>query len=165
MILQTPLFADNPVNEIEEPSFKINTGTVTISTIDFSPNSKLVACGHTNGEITIYDVNKRQLIKTLKGHWGAVNSIDFSPDQAKLVSGGWDETIRIWDLKTSKQEKAIEGHLTDVISVAFNSDGNYIGSASVDEILLWSVQISICFSCTTFTCSKRPYSTSSPLVS
>ncbi|ODV66398.1 hypothetical protein HYPBUDRAFT_125806 [Hyphopichia burtonii NRRL Y-1933] len=70
----------------------------------------LVACGLSNGTISIYKVNnngKSRLIHKFSDHKRCINSLDFidstsnfdGPNQ--LLSGSQDGTIKLWDLRSS----------------------------------------------------------------
>jgi WD40 repeat protein len=48
------------------------------------------------GEIDLWDLKKRQKIRTLRGHLDTVNSLVFS-SKGPLISSSSDNTIRIWD--------------------------------------------------------------------
>ncbi|RKU20477.1 hypothetical protein C6501_00135 [Candidatus Poribacteria bacterium] len=48
--------------------------------------------------ISLWDVATGKLLKTLKGHIGAINSVVFSSDGKTLVSGCRDSTVILWDL-------------------------------------------------------------------
>ena len=69
--------------------------------VTFSPDGKILAAGHWNGSIRLWDV---QRLKRLKA-FGASNSpirrdsLDFSPSGKHLASGSSDAGIRIWDIE------------------------------------------------------------------
>jgi serine/threonine protein kinase/WD40 repeat protein len=48
------------------------------------------------GEIDVWDLAKRQRVRTLRGHLDTVNSLAFSP-KGTLISSSSDNTIKIWD--------------------------------------------------------------------
>ena len=69
--------------------------------VTFSPDGKILAAGHWNGSIRLWDVER---LKRLKA-FGASNSpirrdsLDFSPCGKHLASGSSDAGIRIWDIE------------------------------------------------------------------
>lgn len=56
-----------------------------------------------SAEYREWNLDTRELIKTLIGHAGQVLSVDISPDGKILVSGSIDGTIKTWKLDTFKQ--------------------------------------------------------------
>src|SRR6476469_7602520 len=53
-----------------------------------------------------------ELVRTLKGHNGAVDSLVFSPDGKILISGGSynDGKIKLWWLKTGREIDSLRAH-------------------------------------------------------
>jgi WD40 repeat protein len=56
--------------------------------------------GSDDKTIKLWNVEKRQEIRTLHGHDSRVRSVNFSPDGNTLVSGSWDNTIKLWKVET-----------------------------------------------------------------
>lgn len=64
--------------------------------VAFSPDSRELASGHTNGSIHIWDPESGERVQTLTGHTAAVGALAYAPTGGALVSGSSDHTIRIW---------------------------------------------------------------------
>ena len=69
-----------------------------LNKIAVSPNNRLVATANREGTIMLIDLNKRQVVTTLKGHQGWVQSVTFSPDGQTLYSGAEDKIVKVWDV-------------------------------------------------------------------
>ena len=82
-------------------SLSIREYTPVCGAVTFSPDGKILAAGHWNGSIHLWDVER---LKRLKA-FGASNSpirrdsLDFSPCGKHLASGSNDAAIRIWDIE------------------------------------------------------------------
>lgn len=70
-------------------------GRSKITSVAFSPNSKLVASASCKRTVCLWDVATCRLIKTLEGYEDAVNSVAFSVDGAYVFSGSLDHTVRM----------------------------------------------------------------------
>ncbi len=67
--------------------------------IAFSPDGNLLATGHRDGLVLLWDVENEQVGQTLKGHTDPIWSLDFSLDNAYLASAGTaDGTAKVWEV-------------------------------------------------------------------
>lgn len=94
----------------------------TMSAPAISPNVKLVAAGHSDKRVYIWDLHTGETRFILEGHGAEVNSVDFSPNGRWLASGSDDGTIRIWDPSNGKLVRVITGFTDDIWRVRFTSD-------------------------------------------
>jgi WD40 repeat protein/nucleoside phosphorylase len=100
----------------------------------------LLASGHDDGSVRLWDVVTGEAIRGLGGHTSAIQSVAFSPDGQTLASGSDDNTVRLWDVATGRALRAYEGHTQGVWSVAFSPDGQTLASGSSDQtVRLWDV--------------------------
>lgn len=60
-------------------------------------------------EFRVWDVPKRELLKTLKGRDGLVRSLALSPDDKWLVTAGRDGNRFVWDFAAEKVVAAMDG--------------------------------------------------------
>lgn len=108
------------------------------SSVSFSPNSKYLIAGMTNGSIYVWDVaTRKNLFKLVTYAWD-VQSVNWSPDSRYIVSGGRKGSIKIWDVSTAKLVETLNGHSDYIRSVAWSPDGKFIVSSSADHtIKIW----------------------------
>ena len=103
------------------------------------PRGDLLASGHADGSVRIWDPLTGRELRALCGHGGQVETVAFSPDGAMLASGGADNIIRLWDISGSRESVAISGHAGAVRALAFAPDGTFLASSSEDAtVRLWS---------------------------
>ncbi|WP_049949671.1 pentapeptide repeat-containing protein [Sorangium cellulosum] len=98
----------------------------------------LLAAGHEDGSVRLWDAVTGQAIRAMHGHLGAAMSVAFSPDGLLLASGSSDNTVRLWEVRTGRAVRAFEGHTLGVRSVAWSPDGQTLASGSSDKtVRLW----------------------------
>lgn len=61
--------------------------------------------------------------------------MDWHPCNSLIVSGSKDNDIKIWDSKTSQVIATLHGHKNTVVDIGWNKNGNWILSASRDQLL------------------------------
>ena len=108
-----------------------------VDALAFSPDGRTLASGTWN-DISLWDVEKQQHLKTLEGHEGRIFSLAFSPDGATLASAAEDDTVKLWEVTTRKLLTTLI-HTGRVFSVAFSPDGATLASAADKTVTLWNV--------------------------
>jgi WD40 repeat protein len=122
-----------------------NTGL--ICSFAFSPDGLTLASGTSDAGITLWDMPKRKVVRTLKGHRQPVNGLAFSPDGKGLASGGSDGTVKLWrvapDRQIDRELASINFAGNDPTTsrvnvgwVAFSPDGNTLAALSRDGNIL-----------------------------
>ncbi|PAV21526.1 nucleotide-binding-oligomerization-domain like receptor [Pyrrhoderma noxium] len=119
---------------------QINSGWMASAV--FSPDTKSVVFGDTQGSIGVWDVDTGERDdQLLGGHSSSIRCLSFSSDGKYLASGSKDTTIIIWD--TDKREARtgpLRGHTERVTAVDFSKDGSTVISGSEDKsIYIWDV--------------------------
>ncbi|MEH2066129.1 MAG: NB-ARC domain-containing protein [Nostoc sp.] len=118
---------------------------VSISSVAFSPNGKLLATGDADGKTYLWQVDDGKLLFTCTGHSSWVKSVAFSPDGQTLASGSDDQTVKLWDIRNGNCLTTLHGHSNWVRSVAFSPDGQTLASGSEDQtVKLWDVHTGKC---------------------
>ena len=118
------------------------SGHGSLSSMALSPDGVLLASGHQDGPVRLWDAATRTPIATLGGHTSAIGSVSFSPDGALLASGSWDRTVKLWEVRTREPVGTLEGHIGGVTSVSFSPDGATLASAggwNDATVRLWDV--------------------------
>ncbi len=114
------------------------------ASIAFSPDGKTLASGEYNREdgasvVKLWDVNKRKVIASLRGHTNAVTSVAFSRDGKTLVSSGDGKEVKLWDVVTGKEKATLKG-APKWMFLALSSDGKTIAFAKDNHaVVLWDV--------------------------
>ena len=96
-----------------------------------------LASGSQDGNVRIWDLNKRSISTVLDSHVSDVTSLDYAPDENALLTASRDKTLMWWDAKTWKVRKVVPV-LEEVEAAGFLQDGKcaYTGGAN-GNIRIW----------------------------
>jgi WD40 repeat protein len=113
--------------------------------VAFSPGGHLLATGHDDGLVRLWDAERAVLLRVLEGHFGRVRSVAWSPDGTRLASGSSDNTVRLWSVATGNSLAVLRGHLGPVTSVSWSRDGRFLASSGYDGTLrVWEPSTGHC---------------------
>ena len=117
-----------------------------VLSLAFSPDGSRLATGggepSRSGELMIWDVAKRELIREIEdAHSDTVFGIEFSRDGKQIVSGSADKFVKIHDVEHGHHVRSFEGHTHHVMDVSWQADGSTLVSAGADNaIKVWNVE-------------------------
>lgn len=112
-----------------------------VTAIAFPPAKGLLATGHDDATVRVWDVDRGEVVQLLQGHEGAVSALAFSPDGKQLASAGEDREIRIWEVATGEFLGMLKGHTDRVPALAWHPDGVRLVSAGWDTTArVWDLQ-------------------------
>lgn len=111
----------------------------SVNSVAIRSDGQILASGHDDKTIKLWNLNTHKLISTLMGHSQAVKSIAFSPKENILATASDDKTIKLWNLTTFEEICTLLGHSSAVKSLAFSLEG-ILASGSWDKtVKLWNV--------------------------
>ncbi|PAX51638.1 serine/threonine protein kinase [Brunnivagina elsteri CCALA 953] len=112
-----------------------------VNTVAIHPHNHILASGHNNKNIYLWDLQTKQFLQSISGHSQAVESVCFSPDVKILASASNDKTIKLWDTNNYQEIITLIGHTKAVKSVVFSPDSKYLVSGSWDKtVKIWDVE-------------------------
>jgi RNA polymerase sigma factor (sigma-70 family) len=111
-----------------------------VNTVAVSPDGKLIAVA-SGGEMNqIWNIEKGDLVASLKGNRHGQRTVAFSADSKTVAAGGPDDKIRLWNVQTGELNEILSGHSAEVYSIAFSPDGKTLASTGQDQtVRLWNM--------------------------
>jgi WD40 repeat protein/tRNA A-37 threonylcarbamoyl transferase component Bud32 len=113
------------------PVASLSHGSPVFS-LALSRDGTLLASGGKDARIQLWNLARRELVRTFEGHENTVSSLAFHPDGTHLASASWDGTVRIWNVAGGLAFPPLP-HADAVMSVAFSPDGKLLASAGRDD--------------------------------
>ncbi len=82
-----------------EKLYTLTGHTGSITSVDFSPDSRLLATGSLDSSLRLWDLPTRSLIRKLRGHLEQVNALRLSADGTFLLSSSLDGSVLRWPVE------------------------------------------------------------------
>lgn len=111
-----------------------------VTALAFQPFVPVLATGHDDGVVRVWDWADRKLLHQFPGHANAVSAVAFSWDRTRLATAGEDRAIHLWDLNTGKKAGTLEGHTDRIPALVWHPDNRRLFSAGWDTtVRVWDV--------------------------
>jgi hypothetical protein len=104
----------------------------------FSPDGGLLASGHVDGLVRLWDVSRAEEIPARLRHEALVGALTFSPDGATLASGSLDANVRLWDVGAALSGEArreLHRQPAGVTAIAYGAGGDTLLTGHANRIL------------------------------
>lgn len=132
---------ESPIEDIiskwkDQSYFGYKLGSFSIHSLDVSPNGQILAVGRDRGDVILWNIPAKKLIRIISGHQSTVTDVQFSPDGNKLLTTSRDRTARIWFLGESRKLPIIlDDHQDWVLSGSFDPTGQQIITGCGDDFI------------------------------
>ena len=118
---------------------------LTVYSVSFSPDGKLIATGSSDGSVNVFDPKTGEIVKQLAGHTLPVIVTAWSPNGKYLASGSIDRTTIIWDVQTWSEKCVLRNYMpssrNDINGLAWSPDGTMLATAGQEgNIHVWDVE-------------------------
>ena len=89
-----------------------------------------------NGDIQIYDIEKKKIVNTLKGHKKTINCmVEIEP--GRIVSGSDEEDMILWNLNDISAKYILKGHKGPITAIVRLDEGRFLSASKDKTIKLW----------------------------
>jgi len=93
-----------------------------------SPVGSILATGHEDSVIRIWDLSTGRLQLALSGHERPINDLVYSPDGGTLISSSIDQSVRVWSLKHGQCFGIIQQGKLGESRVSLSADGRKLAT-------------------------------------
>ncbi|MFO0875998.1 MAG: WD40 repeat domain-containing protein [Gemmataceae bacterium] len=109
-----------------------------ITALAFQPGATLLATGHDDGTVRVWDWAEQKPLLELDAHGTEVSALAFSLDRKRLATAGEDKRIHLWDLETGRQVGTLQGHKDRITGLAWHPDNRRLFSSAWDTtVRVW----------------------------
>ncbi|NEQ75682.1 MAG: hypothetical protein F6K23_23135, partial [Okeania sp. SIO2C9] len=118
----------------------------SITSLRFSPDSKILVAGNENGNLLIWSLTEKKLLHTLQGHTSPVSSLTFRPDNKIFASASGngsnydDGRIKFWSVD-GVEIKTLKTNSSAVPSINFRPDGKMLVWSNQMEVVMWNLDL------------------------
>ncbi|KAI5843998.1 WD40-repeat-containing domain protein [Morchella snyderi] len=120
-----------------------------VTSVAISEAGNELFSGGIDNDIKAWDLRKRAVAYTLRGHTDTVTSLSVSPDGQALLSNSMDSTVRTWDIRAFAPanrlinifEGAPSGIEKNLIRASWSPKGDKVGAGSGDgSVAVWEAE-------------------------
>ena len=110
-----------------------------VRAIAFSPDGAFLATA-SGWSVQVWEVRRRALQQTLRGHNNLVWHVSYTRDGKRLVSGSEDGLVKVWDTVSGAELKSYDWGIGKVRAVAVAPDGLTCAAAGDGAVTVWDVE-------------------------
>lgn len=127
----------------------------TVVALAFHEPTNIIAAGHSDGSIKVWDLTSGSVMVTFSGHRSSISVLQFDRTGTRVISGSADSSIIMWDLVGEEGLFKLKGHKSQITGISFLSENpekkqddefeDYIVSVSKDGLVkLWDTSSRQC---------------------
>ena len=111
-----------------------------MTSLHFSSDNLLLACGSSDKKVRIYDTSKGNLKYCFDDFSRDITTVKFSPDDQLIAVSSLEKKIRLYELTRGSFITELIGHKNSVRDLCFNEAGTRIFSCGDDgRMIIWDI--------------------------
>jgi WD40 repeat protein len=103
-----------------------------VTALAFSADSKVLASGHDDGKVRLWDIATGKSLAEWQAHGQPVSALSFRQADNQLATAGEDRLIKIWDATSRKCLHTLRGHSDRIPALAWQPGADRLVSAGWD---------------------------------
>ncbi|KAF7584097.1 WD domain, G-beta repeat family protein [Clavispora lusitaniae] len=132
---------------------KTSSAPSTVIVLAYHEQTNILAAGHNDGTIKIWDLTSGSVMVTFSGHKSAISVLKFDRNGTRVVSGSADSTVIMWDLVGEEGLFKLKGHKSQITGMHLLSQmertddelEDYLVTVSKDGLIkLWELKSKQC---------------------
>src|SRR5262249_23039154 len=110
-----------------------------VAALGYSPDGRMLAVAVVRGNVTLWEVKTRTLVRQLQGAPFDTMALRFSTDGRLLTWISQDQMLRTWDVATGKQIRhSVLDHPDGISATAFSADDSKLATSGPgNAIHIW----------------------------
>jgi WD40 repeat protein len=122
--------------------------TNSVTSARYSPDGRMLAIADdSTGEVKLWDVRSRQVLRSFKPYESTCWSVAFSPNGKMLATcARFEPDFKLWDVTTGEQIGTLTNRSQEAGSVAFSPDGKRVATVATSayqnapaEVKIWDL--------------------------
>lgn len=110
-----------------------------------STDGRLVASGHENGSVYVFNNATGRLLHSLPGLIKPVRAVRFSPATTLLAAAGDARLIALYEVSSGEAVATLSGHAAWIMSLDFSATGEWLLSTAFDgKAKVWGMESRTC---------------------
>lgn len=109
------------------------------SEMSYASDGSALAVANFSGEVSLWSLPQRRLLRTIKDATGFVAVLALAPDGQTLAAGARDGALRLWRVSDGALLHTLNVHGDRADNVTFAPDGSRVAAATANEIHVWRV--------------------------
>jgi len=112
-----------------ESGWRLDLSSHRIDCASFSPDSRLLATGHADSLVRLWDCETGGLLASFKGSSAAIASVAFAPDGFRVAAGADDGSLLVWDRATGDELARLPRQSAPVSCLRWSPPGDRLAVA------------------------------------